>query len=307
MRRFLLVLVIISSLFLVKPTQAQSSIVLDVLDIGLWPEYDRPDVLVIYRISLSPEVPLPVQMTIRIPREAGAPYNLAMKDMDGLLYNLAYTTEVQGEWLRVTFTTPSAELQFEYYDPRLSKEDASREYEYVWPGDYTVNDMFMAIQQPINAVDMQIFPDFGSGIPAEDGLTYFSKQIGSVEAGTPVTVRFGYSKPDDLLSFGSQSVQSVQAASSNDAGRIDASTILPWIIGGVGLLLVAGGLVWFGLTRNRAAASAQRGKHRHRTTRQVPSRSIDENTSTIYCSQCGRKAASTDLFCRSCGNRLRSD
>ncbi|MHB1119312.1 MAG: hypothetical protein ACYC11_04545, partial [Bellilinea sp.] len=79
MRRLILVFFIIAGLFLARPIQAQSDLVLESMDIGLWPEYDRPDVLVIYRMTLANEVPLPAQMSIRIPREAGAPYNLAMK------------------------------------------------------------------------------------------------------------------------------------------------------------------------------------------------------------------------------------
>ncbi|MHB0922358.1 MAG: zinc ribbon domain-containing protein [Bellilinea sp.] len=307
MRRLILVFFIIAGLFLARPIQAQSDLVLESMDIGLWPEYDRPDVLVIYRMTLANEVPLPAQMSIRIPREAGAPYNLAMKDMDGLLYNLAYTSEVQGEWLKVTFTTPSAELQLEYYDPQLIKEESAREFEFIWPGDYAVNNMLLAIQQPLTATEMQVFPDFGEGIPGEDGLTYFSQQVGSVNAGTPITIRFSYNKPDDALSFGSQSVQPVQAASTGEAGRVDASTILPWIIGGAGLLLIAGGLVWFGITRNRAAIAGHTGKRRHRATRQIPLKTINENSPSVYCSQCGRKASSTDVYCRSCGNRLRTD
>src|SRR5574340_1124707 len=126
MRRLLLVIALLASFFLVQPAQAQSGMVFENLDIGLWPEYDRADVLVIYWITLPSDMSLPAQVSVRIPRTAGAPYNLAMKDMDGLLYNLAYTTEVQDEWIKVTFSSPSAEVQVEYYDPALVKEGAVR-------------------------------------------------------------------------------------------------------------------------------------------------------------------------------------
>lgn len=308
MRRNLLLILLVFSLIGTIPASAQSSLVLDRLEIGLWPEYDRPDVLVIYRIFLSSEVSLPVQMSFRIPREVGAPYNLAMKDMDGMLYNLAYTTELQDEWLKVTFTSPSSEIQLEYYDPSLNKNGAVRDFEFVWTGDYTVNNMVIDVQQPSTATDMQIFPTFGAGLLGEDGLTYYSQQVGSVKSGTTVTVRFTYNKPDDELSFGSQSVQPVQAASTAEAGKIDASSILPWIIGGVGMLLVVGGLVWFMAARNREAAVARAGNRRHRPAHHsAVSPAARDSSASIYCSQCGRKAAPGDVFCRSCGKHLRTD
>lgn len=307
MRRLMLIIIFLAGLWLAAPAQAQSDLVLDNLEIGLWPEYDRADVLVIYQITLPPEVSLPAEMSIRIPRDAGEPYNLAMKDMDGLLYNLTYTTEVQGEWISVTFTTPAVDVQIEYYDPNLIKDGAKRDFEYVWPGDYAANNLVMAVQRPVNATDMQILPDFGAGTMGEDGLMYYTKAIGSVSYGTPVTVRFSYNKTDDELSFGSQSVQPVKPASTSEAGRIDASTIIPWIIGGVGVLLLAGGLIWFSITRSAATAQAQAGKHRHRTTARPSVKPGTENATFVYCSQCGRKAPSTDAFCRTCGNRLRAE
>ncbi len=307
MRRLLLVVVLLASLFMVHPAQAQTNLVLENLDIGLWPEYDQADVLVIYWITLPADVSLPAQVSIRIPRDSGEPYNLAMKDVDGLLYNLAYTTEVQNDWIKVTFSTPSAEVQLEYYDTGLTKDGAVRNYEYIWPGDYEVKNLSMGIQQPVNATNMQILPDFGAGVLADDGLLYYNKEIGSVSAGTRVTVRFSYNKPDDELSLSSQSVQPVQPASTSEAGRVKASTISPWIIGGLGLLLLAGGLSWFLMTRNQSLASAQAGKRRHRAANRPAAKPGADAGTFVYCSQCGRKAPSTDAFCRSCGNRLRAD
>lgn len=308
MRRLFFTIILITSLFAVHPVQAQSTITIEELEIGLWPEYDRTDVLVIFRIILAADVTLPAQMSIRIPRDAGAPYNLAMKDMDGLLYNLAYSTEVQDEWLKITFTTPSAELQLEYYDPGLTKTDKKREYEYVWPGDFTVNNLVLVVQQPNNATGMQILPDFGAGSTGEDGLVYFSNNVGEVRAGTPVTVGFSYNKSDDELSFGSQSMQPVQASGGDASGRVNATDILPWVIGGVGLVLVLGGFIWFVLTRNRVAAVGNSGKRRHRSVaRPTKGSSMDDNVGPVFCSQCGRKAAPADMFCRSCGSRLRTE
>jgi len=44
----------------------QSTVVFDQVMIEIWPEYDRPDVLVIYRIQLADNVSLPVQVSLLI-------------------------------------------------------------------------------------------------------------------------------------------------------------------------------------------------------------------------------------------------
>ena len=89
--------VILALIFLTQivtvSASAQSSIVIDQMMIEIWPEYDREDVLVIYRISLDGSITLPAQISLLIPREAGEPYNIAMQDVDGLLYSLPYTID----------------------------------------------------------------------------------------------------------------------------------------------------------------------------------------------------------------------
>ena len=63
-----IILTILIILFVSIPTAgAQESPSLESLAIDLWPEYDKPGVLVIYKAVLSPEVTLPAEITLRIP------------------------------------------------------------------------------------------------------------------------------------------------------------------------------------------------------------------------------------------------
>ena len=108
--RLLTVLSIFLGLCLpVRSVRAQISneVVFDKVQVNIWPEYDRAGVLVIYRMTLAAATSLPAQVTVRIPISAEKPYNLAMRDVDGLLYNLDYTLADDGgcylgfrpEWL----------------------------------------------------------------------------------------------------------------------------------------------------------------------------------------------------------------
>lgn len=52
---------------------AQGNLTLSSVEVDLWPEYDQPAVLVIYRVVLPASVVLPADLTLRIPAAAGEP------------------------------------------------------------------------------------------------------------------------------------------------------------------------------------------------------------------------------------------
>ena len=72
----ILLIFFVASFVLIPGAGAQESTSLESLAIDLWPEYDRPSMLVIYKAVLSPEVTLPTEITFRIPVEAGLPLDL---------------------------------------------------------------------------------------------------------------------------------------------------------------------------------------------------------------------------------------
>lgn len=299
---FLLSLILI--LILALPASAQSGVIFERMSIEIWPEYDRQDVLVIYRITLADSTSLPAQVSLLLPRDAGAPYNIAMQDMDGMLYNLQYSTEVQNQYQKVTFTTPSAGLQIEYYDPSLSNDNQQRTFKYKWTAEYEINSLEISVQQPANASDMQIMPSFGAGVVKGDGLTYFTYDVGKVKAGTPLAVEFSYTKTDDQLSIGLQPVQATPLGAGTP-GKTNPGTLLPWILGGVGLVMLLGGFSWFWLAKNREVeATVTRRRHRAAPERRA---AVSSDETAVYCHQCGKRAGPGDLYCRTCGTRLRGD
>jgi hypothetical protein len=291
------------SLLVVFPGAAQASIVFDTMEIEIWPEYDRAEVLVIYRITLASDVALPTQVSLKIPRAAGAPYSLAWQDVDGSLYNLSYTTQVQGDWLVVTFTPQAEAFQLEYYDPSIKVDQTVRSFSYQWSGDYQVNTLNVSIQQPRTADPMTITPSFGAGSLESDGLIYYNKQVGSVDAGVPFKISFTYVKNDDELSVGMQPVESADPAQPSG---VDLEGVLPWIIVAVLAIMIISAVMWYLLTRQRPLEKVQHRRRRSSAQKkEIASSATDEES--IHCHRCGKKAASGDVFCRSCGTKLRRD
>ncbi|MCC6146950.1 MAG: zinc ribbon domain-containing protein [Anaerolineaceae bacterium] len=315
-----MILIFMLGFFLFFPTaaQAQQPVEMDSVQVSLWPEYDQPNVLVMYDLKFSSTLSLPANFQFRIPSAAGEPYAVAMRGTDGGLTNMTYDTRIAGDWLWITFTTPSPEVRIEYYDSDLALQGGRRSFSYTWPGDYLVHSMKIQLQQPVNAsaMDVQIQQVFasgedsrtsgmGSGRPGGDGLLYFDALIGEIPAGDKVIVSAAYEKPDDLLSFQSQPVQPSQPITPQTAGRTTITGLVPWFLGALGILLIAGGAFWYWQSGQDTPPNRKNRPTRRQKEAVVTGSGRDES-GEVYCSQCGKRAGGGDQYCRACGAALRN-
>ncbi|OGO65026.1 MAG: hypothetical protein A2030_02630 [Chloroflexi bacterium RBG_19FT_COMBO_50_10] len=305
MRKWVLPFLLIFIVLLPFGVRAQGSLSLSSLEIQIWPEYDKPTVLVIYQLALSPTTAFPASVSIRIPTTAGDPNAVAVRQVDGSLYTIDYTRQVSGEWAMINFTATAAEIQLEYYDPGLTKEDASRHYQYVWLGDYAVSQLTIQVQQPAGATEMRISPSLGAGTTGSDNLTYYTQDIGAISAGQNIQITVDYQKSSDVLSAENLPVQPSAPIPESTAPDLNVSTWLPWILGILGAGLIFGSIIWFWQSgRQRPTQQSRRRRSRAEAFEPEINTSVEEDA--IYCSQCGKRASSGDLFCRSCGTPIRS-
>jgi hypothetical protein len=300
-KRLIILIIILHTIFFPATVSAQASVAFSKMVINIWPEYDQPGVLVFYQITLSSQSSLPATLTIRIPKAAGKPFNVAMKDVDGSLDSLRSTSIEEDDWIKVTFTTPVPEVQFEYYDPAITYRDPEHEYEYTWPGDFNIDSMLIVVQQPLAAENFQIQPAMGSKRTSGDGFTYFDSVVGELKAGIPFSLKLNYNKTGKDLSAPSQSVSPVETITTNTLGWQTLNEAVPYVLGGFGILLIFASGYWYWRS-GRTLTLAFRRRH-------VPPRAKDTESETtgIFCHRCGRKAISGDIFCRSCGTKLRTE
>lgn len=303
LKRFLIFAVLLV-LLIPFGVQAQDAVRLAYLQVDLWPEYDRAEMLVILRAQLAPDITLPVDVTFRIPASVGDPNAVASRQPDGALLNAMYDLQVAGEWAYITVTATAIDLQLEYYDPQLEKVDDARHYEFAWNADYDIDEMVILVQQPVRASGMTIEPSLGEFQPGSDGLNYYIMEIGAPKAGDTVSVKVDYQKSDDTLSVESFPVQASEPI-NNPGGLQDINfmNLLPWLLGGAGVLLVVGGLVWYWQSGRKTASTS---KPTGRGRRNPVGDSAPATGESVYCHHCGKRATSSDRFCRTCGTRLRS-
>ncbi len=264
---------------------AQAAIVLSSLEIDLWPEYDRPGVLVIYRAAIAPGSSLPVPLSFRVPTAAGAPTAVAELRASGELVTLEYDRRVDGDVAIIEFTATRSRIQIEYYDPRIERDDATRSFTFTWPGDYEVGAFSVSAQQPDLARNLTIDPPATREEQGPDGLLYRTVTRSGVGQGEAVDIVVSYEKVADQLS-----VETMLPAepSSVDGAATDADVRY--------LVLAAGGVVAFsaGLALVLALRSRRRGTN-----------TVAAGGSSRFCTQCGATAGPGDRFCHRCGTAIR--
>jgi hypothetical protein len=199
--------------------------------IEIWPEYDKPSVLVIYHMTLSSATTFPVTISLQIPTAAGDPNAVAERQADGSLYKINYTRQVAGEWATINFTTTASDVQLEYYDPALTKDGDARHFQYIWPGDYAIAQLTIQVQQPVGATNMVISPSLGPGAIGSDNLTYYTQDIGAISAGQNIEITIDYQKTSNTLSAETLPVEPSAPIPQGKATDLNISTWLPWVLG----------------------------------------------------------------------------
>jgi hypothetical protein len=303
------------NIFLCAAAPAQttdSGLQISSMEIDIWPEYDQPSVLVIYRISFDSLTNFPSTVNFTIPASAGNPSSVAMKDVDGLLYDLEYSVTPDGSWNRIRFITSSPDIQIEFYDPYIESAPDLRTYSYRWISDYAINDLKLVVQQPRFVSNIDISPDYGTGkINPDDHLKYFTLDLGSLKRGAYVNTGISYIKSDDSLSASTQPVKAVDTIQQESGVTVKLKNLVDAIwenttltTAAVLILISFALIVLVALLalqkRDLKDPDANPPRENMQKKRTVNASEVRE----VYCHVCGKRARPGDLYCRTCGSKL---
>lgn len=284
---------------------AQETPELASLSIALWPEFDRPEMLVIYQGALAPGTPLPAAVEIRIPARVGRPTAMAFLSDAGERLNQQYTTRVEGEALVVSFELASLSFQLEYYDALPASAEGQREYTFAYTADYAIADLSIEFQVPRTAEDLVVEPQVGESQAATDGLVYHYINVGAVEAGEALSWTFRYAKDDETLTNPPGSLPAAQTAvpaGTGGTGGGGDSTLLTFVVAFVALLGVGGAAFWLGRSTRPAAGEAAVRASREGLGRSGQRQALD----AAFCHKCGAELRSDADFCHKCGAPVRT-
>lgn len=276
---------------------AQNTIRLSSLKAQLWPEYDQRSMLVIYDFQMPSDAKPPVGVTIRFPKDANL-IAVASLGANGSLVNADYLgPSTSGDWQSITVQVQTATgYHIEYYQP-LSIQGQLRQFTYLWPGDYAIDDFSISVRIPSDTANINSTPPLQSTQEA-DGSPALAGDFGALASGQEFPLQLTYTKTTDTLGVTQPRLQPSQPLGSGTQGRVMLSNYLPYILGLFGLLLIMGGAIFLWQSRRTTGMVGARRRH-------AVAQSDDAPADAIYCHQCGTRAEKADRFCRACGSRLR--
>jgi len=295
MRRVMLLLSLWIVLLVPVSVQAQGKFHFSLVTVDIWPEYDRPAVLMIYHITLAPDTIFPASLSLRIP--LGVEINaVAVVDANGNLINTSYDSAIKAPWSVLTINTTSPRVQVEYYTA-LVKDGTTRHIVFDWPGDFAVEKLEVNFLRPLGAESPTISIPPVDTSPGQDGLTNYRIEATNLLPNKSFALTIDYQRQTDALSISSLPVKAASTPGPDTPGHVSMTGILPWVLAGIGLLLIVAGIAGFVAWQRGGQVSVPAKKEGHHH--------IDGEEEFIYCHQCGKRAQSGDIFCRTCGTRLK--
>jgi hypothetical protein len=297
--------------------QAQNNVsTIESLAVDIWPDYDRPSVLILLTGFLPANTPLPATITVPVPEDIDLNAVARITDEGDLFADITFDESVNGQ---VTLTTPDPRFRIEYYMP-YNLDGNERTFTFDWQADVDVTELLVSVQQPVAAEDLTTDPAEFSVTTRQDGFQYHNLSPIEVPAGDSFSIQVSYSRAVTQLS-----AELLQPAVDIDTTtnsqpetptgtQLNLTTIL-LASGGVAVLAVGAWMI-FGerlVAARRAPARSRSASVPTRPKAPQPEREQRQETADSpsptfvqFCHRCGQKSDPDDRFCRSCGTRLKT-
>lgn len=333
----LLLLIFLLGIFPAGVSAQSGAPEISTLTVSLWPEYDQPDVLVIYRAQLSTDTRLPAQLTFRLPGHIADMHAVAYQNGDELanIDPALVSLQPDGNDMLLSFSAPSTQVQFEYYDAEmLTKEADSRQFDYTFNATVPVKAVTFEVKEPYAAEEFSMTPEAEHTSKGSDGLPYSTLTKTGLAAGDNVTLSATYRRNRDTPSVQNITGETMQLPGGGNAmpalddaapNLLAAGSLPPqmpasepaavfaptndgnsynwgYILIGAGVILLAGsGGYWWKSSRRtegKPPAAARRVPHNQ-------SAGGVAETVSQFCHKCGASYEEDSKFCHACGTARR--
>lgn len=170
--------------------------VIDTLIVDLWPDFDKPSVLVLLTGTLPGDTPLPVRVTLPFPEAARLNAVARIDSRDGRMKDDILSSPGPGE---LAFITPDPSFRVEYYLPYTAK-DRERAFDFTWQADISVTKFWVKVQQPAAADTFRTVPATNDIVRDENGMNYYVFPVQTLPSGRTYKLHVDYTVTQPGLS-----------------------------------------------------------------------------------------------------------
>ncbi len=289
-------------IWLTPEVQGQTTPLVTDLLVEIWPEYDRPEVLVIYRGELSQTTSFPAEVTFPLPNYVETMHVVA-SEREGRLFELdASAVELRRDDQQtiLTFSVTSPKFQFEYYDSQiLTQADRSRSLNFEFSTLHPVEAITFEIQEPLGAEDFQMTPLPENNFTGTNGLQYHTLSKTGLAEGDTFSASATYQRSTDELTATGLTADISPPLEVTPVAATDNNLWFAYLLIGLGitLLLVAVGSWWWNRQKQSPRRKASSGLRRRQSTASPKG--------AKFCHQCGTPFRGSAKFCHNCGAERR--
>ncbi|MBC8403122.1 MAG: zinc ribbon domain-containing protein [Candidatus Marinimicrobia bacterium] len=258
---------------------------------SLWPEYDRPGILVIISGKVHDEH-LPKTLEFRVPSETEKVLATGIVDTMGTLGSVPIENRGQEKWVSLNLASSDFHIEF-YYDPFT--DDHIKQVTYDLQFSHDIPEYMFAIQKPIMAENFTLPESDMESFQDQHGITFYRKLMPPLPASELYQVVFSYENHTGETSIEQlRKIMADQGPGGGMPGMPPAALLadkrhrMPLIEPLVTLALVAV-VIGFLFYRQKKSES-------------VPPKS--DSIKGRFCTECGQTVKPDDKFCAKCGTKL---
>ncbi len=266
--------------------------VIDALDIEIWPDYDRPSVLVLLTGTLPADTQFPVSVTLPLPKASQLNAVARIDGIDGNMKDDIVSRINPGGTL--TFIISDLRFRVEYYLP-YAIDKGQRSFDYTWLAAITVNNLQLRVQRPTSASTLNTEPVAANVARGGDGFEYHIFPARTVPDGQPFSLHVDYKMITAQLSATSLPRQNASIQTPAIPATPSTASRINWALVAIvtGGLIIITALIWQIASRR---PSPDIGKP-------IETR-IERQSQAKFCRNCGEPIDQGDRFCGSCGSEL---